>query len=161
MGCNRYCRSRLVCIIKGDIMNVLTKIWSGIEKNRWTTIVPFVGLILWVVINISCTPTTDSPISSGIKVNAVKLEQDYLTWKANIETTAKRFEYAVADIEKQQEQWSKITGLLMQVASGGVTNYSGLLNMVLGSGLLGVGADNVRKNGVIAGLKRGKKRKPK
>jgi len=33
-----------------------------------------------------------------------------------------------------------------------------LLNVVLASGLLGVGADNVRKNGVIGGLKRNKKR---
>lgn len=142
-------------------MNVLTKIWSVIEKNRWTTIIPFVGLILWIVVCISCTPTTESPIGIGVKVNAAELERDYETWRLSVEQTTKRFEFAAVDIEKQQEQWSKITGLLMQVASGGVTNYSGLLNIVLTSGLLGVGADNVRKNGVIAGLKRGKKRKPK
>ncbi len=142
-------------------MNVLTKIWSGIEKNRWTTIIPVVGLILWVVVSISCTPTTDSPIRTNSKVTATELEHDYEKWKAEIELTAKRFESAAEDIEHQQEQWSKITGLLMQVASGGVTNYTGLLNIVLGSGLLGIGADNVRKNGVIAGLKRGKKPKKK
>lgn len=142
-------------------MNALTKIWSVIEKNRWTTILPVVGLILWIVVCVSCTPTTESPIGTGIKVNAAELERDYETWKANIEITAKQFEYAAADIEKQQEQWSKITGLLMQVASGGVTSHTGLLNIVLASGLLGVSGDNLRKNGVIAGLKRGKKRKPK
>jgi len=136
-------------------MNVLTKIWSLIEKNRWTTIIPVVGLILWFVVSVSCVPTTESPIRTNSKVSASQLEQDYEKWKADIELTAKRFETAAADIERQQEQWSKITGLLMQISSGGVTNYSGLLNIVLGSGLLGVGADNVRKNGVIAGLKRG------
>lgn len=142
-------------------MNVSTKIWSGIEKNRWTTIIPVIGLILWGIISISCTPKTDSPIRTNSKVSAAELEHDFSRWKAEIELTAQRFESAAEDIERQQEQWSEITGLLMQVASGGVTNYTGLLNIVLTSGLLGVGADNVRKNGVIAGLKRGKKRKPK
>lgn len=137
-------------------MNVLTKIWSVIEKNRWTTIVPVVGIILWIVITISCVPTTESPIGTGIKVNAAELERDYETWKLTVETTVKRFEFAAADIEKQREQWSKITDILMQVASGGVTSHTGLLNLVLASGLLGVGADNVRKNGVIGGLKRNK-----
>lgn len=137
--------------------NVLTKIWSVIEKNRWTTIIPFIGIVLWFVVSFSCVPTTQSPIGIGLKVNAVELEQDYETWKLTTETTAKRFEFAATDIEKQREQWSKITGLLMKAASGGVTNYSGLLNVVLASGLFGVGADNVRKNGVIGGLKRNKK----
>jgi len=138
-------------------MNTLTKIWSIIEKNRWTTIIPVVGIILWIVVSVSCTPTTESPIGSGVKVNAAELERDYETWKISIEQTAKRFEFAAADIEKQREQWSKITNVLMQVASGGVTSHTGLLNVVLASGLLGVGADNVRKNGVIGGLKRNKK----
>lgn len=146
----------LTPINRSNKMNALSKIWSGIEKNRWTTIVPVVGLILWIVVCVSCTPTTESPIGTGVKVNAAELERDYETWKISIEQTAKRFEFAAANIEKQQEQWSKITSVLMQVASGGVTNYSGLLNVVLASGLLGVGADNVRKNGVIGGLKRNK-----
>ena len=142
-------------------MDVLTKIWSSIEKNRYSTILPIIGIIGFLYIAFGCVPKTISPVGSGVKVNASELERDYETWKISIEQTVKRFEYAAADIEKQQEQWSKITNVLMKVASGGVTNYSGLLNIVLTSGLLGIGADNVRKNGVIAGLKRGKKRKPK
>ena len=140
-------------------MNTLTKVWSGIEKNRWTTIIPVVGIILWIVVSVSCTPTTESPIGSGVKVNAAALERDFATWQLSVEQTAKKFEFAAADIERQREQWSKITGILMQVASGGVTSHTGLLNVVLASGLLGVGADNVRKNGVIGGLKGNKKRK--
>lgn len=140
-------------------MELLVKIWSVIEKNRWTTIIPIVGIILWIMLSFSCVPKTDSPIRTNSKVNAVQLSQDYERWKAEIKLTAKRFEDAAADIERQQEQWGTITNLLMKVASGGVTDYQGLLNIVLGSGLLGIGADNVRKNGVIAGLKRGKKRK--
>lgn len=140
-------------------MNVLTKIWSGIEKNRWTAIVPTIGIILWIILTVSCTITTTSPTMSGVKVNTAELQLAYENWVLECEQTAKRFEYAVKDIEKQQEQWSKITKMLITVASGGVTNYTGLLNVVFASGLLGVGADNVRKNGVIAGLKRGKQKK--
>ena len=142
-------------------MNLLTKLWSGIEKNRWTTIVPAIGVILWFVISISCTPTTESPIRTGVKVNASGLKRDYETWLADNELKAKLFEFAGEDIKTQQEKWSKFTSVLMQVASGNVTSFQGLLNVFLGSGLLGVGADNVRKNGVIAGLKRGKKPKKK
>ena len=142
-------------------MNVLTKVWSGIEKNRWTTIVPFVGVVLWLIISMSCVPTTKSPIGSGVKVNASELKRDYQTWLADNELKSKMFEFAAEDIKTQQEKWNKFTSVLMQVASGNVTSFQGLLNIFLGSGLLGVGADNVRKNGVIAGLKRGKKPKKK
>jgi len=137
-------------------MNTLTKIWSVIEKNRWTTIVPISGLILWFIVSLSCSPKTESPIRINSKVNIIQLEQDYLSWKANAELTAKRFEYAVEDIDRQQKQWNEITKILMKVASGGITSYTGLLNIVFASGLLGVSVDNVRKNGVIAGLKRNK-----
>ena len=139
----------------------LTKIWSSIEKNRWTTIIPVVGLILWVVLSFSCVVKTLSPTRDGALVTPTELKLDYQTWVADCNATAEKFRFAGADIERQQAEWSKITSVLMQIASGGVTNYSGLLNIVLASGMLGIGADNVRKNGVIAGLKRGKKRKSK
>ena len=142
-------------------MNLLTRIWSVIEKNRWTTIIPVVGLILWIVLSVSCVIKTASPTRDGALVSAAELELDYHIWIADCNATAEKFEFAATDIERQQAEWNKITSVLMQVASGGVTNYSGLLNIVLASGMLGVGADNVRKNGVISGLKRGKKRKPK
>ena len=142
-------------------MKTLTKIWSVIEKNRWTTIIPVVGLILWIVLSFSCVVKTKSPIKNGVLVTAAELELEYQTWVADCNATAEKFRFAATDIERQQAEWNKITSVLMQVASGDVTNYSGLLNIILASGMLGVGADNVRKNGVIAGLKRGKKRKPK
>lgn len=142
-------------------MNALTKLWSGIEKNRWTTIIPIVGLIFWFVVGVSCVPTTTNPVGNGVKVNAVQLEQEYKIWLANCEITAKRFEFAAGDIERQQEQWSKIQETLMAVASGNVTNLKGLVGILTTTGLVGFGADNLRKNGVIAGLKRNKKPKKK
>lgn len=142
-------------------MNLLTKLWSVIEKNRWTTIVPTIGIIVWLVVSFSCVPQTESPIRVGVKVNAKELQQDFETWKTNNELIAKKFQYAGEDITEQQERWNKFTGILMKVATGNVTNFQGLLNIVLGSGLLGVSADNLRKNGVIAGLKRNTSTKKK
>jgi len=132
---------------------LLTKIWSVIEKNRWTVIVPIVGIILWFVAGVSCTPSTESPTRIGVQVNAVELQQDYRTWLDNNELIAKRFEWAVVDIERQEADWSKLETALMTVATGGVTTWPALLQIFVSSGLIGALADNTRKNGVIAGLK--------
>jgi len=134
-------------------MELLKKIWSVIEKNRWTVIVPICGFILWFVAGVSCTPSTKSPIRQGVYVNAVELQQDYETWQAECELMTNRFNVAVADIEKQEADWGKIETMLMTLASGGVTTWPALLQLLVGSGLVGTMADNARKNGVIAGLK--------
>jgi len=133
------------------------KIWSFIEKNRWTTILPVLGVVTWIVLSLACTITTTSPLRAGVQVNAPELHLDYEQWLADCNTMAKRFEFAVADIERQQEQWSEITNALMTVASGNVTSFSGLLGIVMASGAVGLAGDNIRKNGVIGGLKRNKK----
>lgn len=140
-------------------MEKLTTIWNVIEKNRWTTIMPFCSIIAWIVLSIGCEITTLSPTRDGVKVSVAQLQQDYDTWVSDCNATAKRFESAAADIETQQDERAKISEILMAVASGNVTNYTGLLSMITTAGLFGVGADNVRKNGVIAGLKRNKKPK--
>jgi len=134
-------------------MEFIKKIWSVIEKNRWTMIVPIVGFILWFVASVSCTPSTKSPTRIGVQVNAVELQQDYQTWLANNELIAKRFEWAVADIERQEAQWTKLETALMTVATGGVTTWPALLQILVSSGLIGALGDNARKNGVIAGMK--------
>lgn len=130
------------------------KIWSVIEKNRWTVLAPLAGIILWLAAGICCTPETKSPIRQGVLVNAIELQQDFVTWQADCNLTAKRFEFATADIKQQEARYSQIESAIMTVASGGVTNWSGLLSILTGSGLIGLFADNIRKNGVIGGLKR-------
>lgn len=137
-------------------MKLLEKIWSVIEKNRWTVVLPIIGIVLWFIASISCVPETASPIRQGVLVNAVELEQDYQTWVTNNELIAKRFEWAIADIERQEEEWSKLETALMTIATGGVTTWPALLQILVSTGLVGTFADNVRKNGVIAGLKRNK-----
>jgi len=135
-------------------MNFLGSVWSVIEKNRWTVIVPALGFVLWIVAGFSCMPATESPTRLGVQVNAAELKMDYETWVSKNELTAKKFEWAAADIERQKEQWGKVQETLMSIASGSVTSWSGLLSIIMPSGMIGFFADNIRKNGVIAGLKR-------
>lgn len=137
-------------------MNTLSKIWSVIEKNRWSIIVPLLGVLLWSYASLSCMPTTESPVRQGVMLSATELQQEYDTWTTNNELIVKKFELAAEDIKRQQEQYSKIESAVMSIVSGNVTTWSGLLNLILGSGIIGVSADNIRKNGVIAGLKRNK-----
>ena len=47
----------------------------------------------------------------------------------------------------------------MQLASGGVADMPGLLKLLLTGGGLGAIADNIRKRGLISGLKNGNKKK--
>jgi len=137
-------------------MNTLSKIWSVIEKNRWTIIVPLLGVLLWSYASLSCMPITESPVRQGVMLSATELQQEYDTWTTNNELIVKKFELAAEDIKRQQEQYSKIESAVMSIVSGNVTTWTGLLNLILGSGIIGVSADNIRKNGVIAGLKRNK-----
>lgn len=137
-------------------MFILSKVWSLIEKNRYTVIVPMLGIMLWLYASIGCTPTTESPTRLGVQVNAVTLQQDFETWQAEKTLEAKKFEWAAADIEKQKQDLDNVSKELLNLASGSVTSWSGLLQILVSSGLVGFFADNLRKNGVIAGLKRNK-----
>jgi 5-bromo-4-chloroindolyl phosphate hydrolysis protein len=135
---------------------MLTGIWSYIEKNRWTVICPLVAVIVWLIVGVSCTATTPSPTRPNVEVDARQLEQDFETWQAEVTLTAKRFEYAREDLERQQQQLNALQEALMQLASGSVTSWSGLLQILFTGGFVGLFADNIRKNGVIGGLKRNK-----
>jgi len=130
------------------------KVWSVVEKNRWTVLVPMLGAVMWIMAGICCTPETKSPTRPTVMVNAAELQQDYQQWVSDCNLTAKRFEYAATDIKQQQEKWTAAENALMQVSTGNVTSWTGLLGLLSGSGLIGLFADNIRKNGVIGGLKR-------
>jgi len=124
-----------------------TKIWNWIEHNRFSVIVPVMAIVLWIVA-VGCTPQTLSPLS-GKMVTAAELQVDFNTAMA-------RFELASADLERQAEMQAKFNELLLVLASGSVADWPGLLQMIIGGGLIGFMADNVRKNGVIGGLKKSK-----
>jgi hypothetical protein len=132
----------------------MDKLWDWIEKNRWTVILPLIAVALWLVVGIGCTPTTQSPLRPGVQVSAAELELDYETWQSDVALAAKRFEFAKSDIERQVAEWNKLQEALMTLASGSVTTWPGLLQLLFTGGFVGVFADNIRKNGVIGGLKR-------
>jgi len=124
-----------------------TKIWKWIEHNRFTVVIPLIVLIFWIIA-VGCTPETKSPVT-GKLVTAAELQLDFDTVMAS-------FELAKVDLERQAEMQTKFTEALMKLASGNVADWPGLAQMLIGGGLLGFFADNIRKNGVIGGLKRNK-----
>jgi len=65
-----------------------------------------------------------------------------------------KFEVADQDIEEQKAAWSEFREILLQLASGSVADLPGLLTLVLGFSGAGAIADNIRKRGLIAGLKK-------
>jgi len=92
----------------------------------------------------------------GRLVNESQLSVDLKTWQVQQEITIVKFEAAGQDIEQQKENNKKVQAMILDLASGGVPDMSSLVKLLLGAGGLGALADNLRKRGLIAGLKRNK-----
>jgi len=131
----------------------MEKIWKWINYNRYIVIAPLVGLAIWIAA-VGCQPTTESPIRPGVFVNAKELADDFQVWELQQKETMIRFEAAGKSIEEQEAAWSDFREILLQLASGSVADLPGLLTLVLGFSGLGAIADNIRKRGLIAGLKK-------
>ena len=131
------------------------KIWKWINHNRFVLIGPIIGIMLWSFA-VSCTPLTTSPLDPGRLVNVQQLDLDFKTWRSQQEIMAARFEAAGLDLEQQKESNDKIKDNLLVLASGGIPDMPGLLKLLVGGGGLGAIIDNIRKGGVIGGLKRNK-----
>ena len=130
------------------------KIWDFMDHNRFTVICPMVAIIIWLLA-VGCTPLTPSPRDEGRMVNAAQLGIEYEQWMADQKVMEKRFEAAGQDLERQAQANEEFKQLLLTLASGSVADWSGLVQLLVGGGLLGVVGDNIRKNGVIGGIKRG------
>jgi len=133
----------------------MEKIWKWINHNRFVVIGPIIGIMLWSYA-VSCTPLTTSPLDPGRLVNVQQLDLDFKTWQSQQEIMAARFEVAGQDLEQQEASNEKIKETLLGLASGGIPDMPGLLKLLLGGGGLGALIDNIRKGGVIGGLKRNK-----
>ena len=131
----------------------LNKIWNWLEHNRFTVICPAVGIVIWVT-DIGCTPETKSPIEPDRMVDARELAVDYQIWQAEQKIIEAKFEAAGEHIAEQIEVNEKFSQFLLTLASGSVADWGGLLQLILAGGFLGIVGDNIRKNGVIGGLKR-------
>lgn len=134
-------------------MDFWSKVWKWIDHNRFIVIAPVVSLILWFIA-VGCIPVTESPIAPGKFVSAPELETEFAIWQKNQETIALKFEAAGEDLKRQEEQNAEILKFITTLASGGVADLPGLIQLLAGGGLLGALADNIRKRGLIAGLKR-------
>ena len=136
-------------------METLKKIWKVIEHHRFTVIAPVVGAAVWLVA-VGCTPLTVSPLDDAKRVNASQLSIEFKSWEARQAIVAAKFEAAGEDLTRQAEANEAFKQTLLTLASGSVADWPGLVQLLIGGGLLGVIGDNVRKNGVIGGLKRNK-----
>jgi hypothetical protein len=134
----------------------MQNVWKWLNHNRFVVIGPIVGIMLWTYA-LGCTALTQSPLDVSRMVNVAQLEIDFKTWQAQQEITAAKFEAAGQDLVHQEEQNAKLKETILGLASGGIPDVPGLIKLVLGGGGLGAIVDNIRKGGVIGGLKRNKK----
>ncbi len=133
--------------------NALKKMWKWIDHNRFFVIGPIVGILIGIYA-ISCTPVVSDPTRPGSQVNARQLQSSFETWQAEQQVITKQFELAGNELEYQAEQNKKIEDLIIKIVSGGVADLPGLLQLAFAGGALGAITDNIRKRGVISGLKR-------
>ncbi len=129
------------------------KIWKWIDHNRFIVIGPIVALVIWFMAT-SCTPLTTDPLNPLRRVDPRQLQANFETWQIEQEVLVKKFEFAGKDLEYQAEQNAKIEKFIINLATGGVADLPGLIQLLIGGGALGAIGDNIRKRGLIAGLKR-------
>jgi hypothetical protein len=133
-------------------MEQMKRIWKLIEHHRYTVVCPVIAMGLWVAA-VGCTPMTQSPVDETKEVNARQLSIEYQSWQAQQKVIEAKFEAAGEDLTEQAEANEAFKQTLLTLASGSVADWPGLVQLLIGGGLLGVIGDNVRKNGVIGGLR--------
>lgn len=129
------------------------KIWKWMDHNRFFVIGMIAASAIWIGAQ-GCTPTAASPLDQAKLVNAPQLELEFKAWRAEQEIILARFDLARDDIQRQKEGWAEIQQALVTLASGGVADLPGFIQLALGLGGVGAITDNIRKRGLIAGLKR-------
>lgn len=124
------------------------KIFKWVEHNRFAVIAPVIMLGIWLYA-VGCTPTTASPLDPNKQVNAAELEIDFESWQAQQAIIMKRFDLGRADIDRQKQAWAEFQTVLMQLSTGAVADWGGLVQLLLGGTFVGVLADRARASGVI------------
>lgn len=125
--------------------------WFG--HNRFTVVMPVLALGLWIYAG-GCVAVTSNPTNELQQVNARELSSSYQAWLKECEIMQLRFEAAGEDIENQLNSRSQFLAVITSLASGSVADWGGLVQLIIGSGLLGFAGDNVRKGVVIDMLKK-------
>lgn len=123
------------------------KCWKWLEHNRYALIMPICGIILWAAAG-CLVAEAESPLTRE-QVNAKQLARHY-------DRMVAEFEDAAEEIEAEQQAQAEFKEFLISLASGNVTNLPGMLHLFLGGSWIGLAVDNIRKGGVIGGLKKKK-----
>lgn len=131
---------------------MLDKILKFINYNRWL-IIGCAFAVIVVFGGIYCTPLTISPLFPTKMVDERGLSVDFKTWQAQSTIMQAKFEAAGEDLAEQKERNSKIEQAIVDVASGKIPDLPSALKVLLASGGLGAFYDNIRKRGLISGLK--------
>jgi len=130
----------------------MTRIWKWIDHNRFVVIGPITAIAIWFYA-LGCTPQTPSPLEPKRMVTERELGLDLKVWQAENEIMILRFEAAGQDLEEQRQNNKKLEDFIMAMASGNVASLPGLVTLLITGGGLGAVTDNIRKRGLISGLK--------
>lgn len=131
---------------------MLEKIWQFVDYNRWFV----AGVILALVVTLGgiyCVPLTSSPLQPAKMVDEKGLALDFKTWTMQCQVMQDQFANAVEDLKAQSERNGVISSMIVDLASGRIPDLPSVLQLLLGAGGLGAVYDNIRKRGLISGLK--------
>jgi hypothetical protein len=131
---------------------MLDKIWKFIEYNRWFV----AGVILSLMLTfggIYCVPITPSPLQPAKMVDEKGLALEFKTWQMQCQVMQDQFTSAGEDLKAQTERNGQIETMIVDLASGRMPDIPAFLQVLLAAGGLGAAYDNIRKRGLISGLK--------
>lgn len=133
-------------------MELLQKIWTWIDCNRFIVICPLVALVIWFAAA-SCEPLTESVLNPPSQITADQLKVELIDWQKQQEVYIMKFDNAGKDIEKQKEQMAALNKFILDLASGNFGNVQSAIIALIAGGGLGAIVDNIRKRSLISGLK--------
>jgi hypothetical protein len=131
---------------------MLEKIWQFIEYNRWFVI----GVILSIILTFGgfyCVPVTPSPLQPAKMVDEKGLALEFKTWQMQCQVIQDQFTNAGEDLQAQAARNTQIASMIVDLSSGRLPDIPSFLQVLLASGGLGAVYDNIRKRGLITGLK--------
>lgn len=132
------------------------RIFKWMDHNRFVVVFPLVALALWFAGG-CLEPRTASPLDARALLDAPGLELAFTAWQAEVEIMAAKFTAAGADLETQRENIGKLKEFVLSLATGGVADLPSLVQLLITGGGIGAITDNIRKRGLISGLKRNNK----
>jgi hypothetical protein len=133
-------------------MELLQKIWTWIDYNRFLVIFLLVALVIWFTAA-SCEPMTESILNPPSQITADQLKVELVDWQKQQEVYVMKFDNAGKDIERQKTEMAALQKFILDLASGNFGNAQSAIIALITGGGLGAIIDNIRKRSLISGLK--------